>query len=339
MLTQRIKNNITIGLLLVATAITPLIGMEYVATAKDGTSATNIANTLKVTPVRSDVEIPAGTSKTVPVTIINTSDTKVTVSAVENDFIAKGEDGTPSIILDADQYAPTHSLKRYMTPLGNVTLEPNGSKTIDVVVKIPKDAHAGGYFGAIRFLPAASDDSGQVNLSGSVASLILVTVPGNFIEKMTLTDFNIQQNGKTGKYFQNPNNLSVAFRFANEGDVQEAPFGNISVKKGDKVVYSYDFNQDAPHDVVLPDSARRWDVPLKNIDAFGHYTIEATLTYGKDNKTVNVTQDFWVVPFIVIVGALVGLLILIGAIVAIVAFLRSYKRRIINSYGRGGRRH
>ena len=337
MLTQRIKNNI-ITALLVATAAFILVFALY--NDAHAETAPSMANTIKVTPVRSDIEIPAGTSKVVKVTVRNSSDATVALTAVENDFIAKGEDGTPSIILDSDQYAPTHSLKRFMAPLNDVTLGPNEAKTVDVLITIPKDAHAGGYFGALRFAPATVGDGGQVNASGSVASLILVTVPGNFVEKLTLTDFAVQQNGKAGKYFQNPNNLSAAFRFANEGDVQEAPFGNISVKKGDKVVYSYEFNGEAPRDVVLPDSARRWDVPLKNIEAFGHYTIEATLTYGKSNQSVNVTQSFWVVPFIVIIGGLVGILVLIGIIIAIVAFLRSYKRRIINSYGRGGgRRH
>lgn len=334
-ITQRIKNNITIGLLLVAVAITSVFVVQPVAHAADE----NIANTLKITPVRRDIEIAAGASQAVQVTIMNTSETPVVVQAIQNDFIAKGEDGTPAIILDADEYAPTHSLKRYMTPLPNISLGAKESKTIEVTITIPKDARAGGYFGAIRFIPAATADGGQVNMSGSVASLMLVTVPGDFKEKLTLTNFHVQQNGKDGKYFQNPNNLSASFRFANDGDVQNAPFGNISVKKGDKVVYSYEFNQTAPRDVVLPDSARRWDVPLKNIDTFGHYTVEATLTYGKANKTVNVTQEFWVVPLVVIVGGIVGLLVLIGVIVTIVAFLRSYKKRIINSYGRGGRRH
>lgn len=337
MVTQRIKHNIIFGLLLVATAVTPLVGLQSVAWAD--TSNTNAANTLKVTPVRTDIEIPAGTSKTVKITVSNVSNNTVVVSPIENDFIAKDESGTPALILNADQYAPTHSLKRYMSPLSNITLDAKSSKTVDVVITVPKDAHAGGYFGALRFAPASPDGGGQVNLSASVASLILMTVPGNYTEKLNLTDFNVQQNGKDGTYFQNPNNLSAAFRFENKGDVQEAPFGNISVKQGDKVVYSYDFNQQAPHDVVLPDSARRWDIPLKNIGAFGHYTVEATLTYGKKNQTVNISQSFWVVPFVVIIGGIVGLLVLIGIIVAIVAFLRSYKRRIINSYGRGGRRH
>lgn len=338
-ITQRIKNNITIGLLLLAMAVVPLVSLQQVAVAVDNKSNTNVANTLSVTPVRSDVEIPAGTSKTIQVTVTNTSEDTVVVTPIENDFIAKGEDGKPSLILDADQYAPTHSLKRYTKPLTNVTLTPGKATVVDVVVTMPKDARAGGYFGAIRFIPAATEDGGQVNMSGSVASLMLVTVPGNFKEKLTLTEFNVQQNGKSGKYFQNPNNLTASFRFVNDGDVQNAPFGNISVKKGDKVVYSYQFNEEAPRSVVLPDSARRWDVPLKNIGTFGHYTVEATLTYGKANKTVNVTQDFWVVPLVMIIGGIVGILVLIGVIVAIVAFLRSYKKRIINSYGRGGRRH
>lgn len=337
MVTQRIKNNIMLGLLLVAVAVTPLVGLGSVAWAD--TSNTNAANTLKVSPVRSDIQITPGTSKTVKVTVTNTTKSTVTVQPIENDFIAKDENGTPALILNADQYAPTHSLKRFMTPLSNVTLGPQESKTVDVVITVPQGAHAGGYFGAIRFAPASPDGGGQVNLSASVASLILMTVPGNFVEQLNLTDFNVQQNGKNGTYFQNPNNLSVAFRFENKGDIQEAPFGNISVKQGNKVVYSYDFNSQAPQDVVLPDSARRWDVPLKNIGAFGHYTVEATLTYGKKNQTVNISQSFWVVPFVVIIGGIVGLLVLIGIIVAIVAFLRSYKRRIINSYGRGGRRH
>jgi len=89
---------------------------------------------------------------------------------------------------------------------------------------------------------------------------------------------------------------------------------------------------------VLPDSARRWTIPLKNIGAFGYYTVEGTLTYGSKNETVNITQSFWVIPFAVIIGGIVGLLILIGLIVGIVAFLRSYKQRIINSQGRSGRR-
>lgn len=333
---QRIRTNIKFFILAAAMLISPSMAMQQTAWAV--TSKSNSASTLKISPVRSDISVNPGASKTVEVTVTNLTDADITVQPFENDFIAKGEDGTPALILDDNQYAPTHSLKKFMVPLGNVKVPAKKAAVVKVVINVPSTAQPGGYFGAIRFAPANPAGGGQVDLSASVASLMLLTVPGPMTEKLNLTDYGVQQNGKSGTYFQNPNNLGFSFRFENKGSVQEAPFGNISVKNGDKVVYSADFNNKTQRDMVLPDSARRWSVPLKNIGTFGYYTVEGTLTYGSKNETVNISQSFWVIPFAVIIGGIVGLLVLIGLIVGIVVFLKGYKRRIINSQGRGGRR-
>src|SRR6218665_1085145 len=127
----------------------------------------NSANTLKVSPVRTDVEIPAGTTKSVEVIITNLTSTPITVHPIENDFVAGDERGTPSLILDENQYAPTHSLKRFMTPLTNVTVPANEAAVVNVVITVPATAQAGGYFGALRFAPVSPDGGGQVNLSAS----------------------------------------------------------------------------------------------------------------------------------------------------------------------------
>jgi len=333
---QRIRINIKFLLLAAALLVTPFMLVSRNAWAV--TSANNQVNTLKVSPVRSDISVKPGESKTVEVTVTNLTKADISIQPYENDFIAKGEDGTPALILNDNQYAPTHSLKRFMLPLGSFTVPASKAKAVKVTIVVPPTAQPGGYFGALRFAPASPADGGQVNLNASVASLMLLTVQGPMTEKLNVTDYSVQQNGKSGTYFQNPNNLAFSFRFEDKGSVQEAPFGNISVKNGDKVVYSHEFNSESPREVVLPDSARRWTIPLKNIGAFGYYTVEGTLTYGSKNETVNITQSFWVIPFAVIIGGIVGLLILIGLIVGIVAFLRSYKQRIINSQGRSGRR-
>lgn len=331
-----LRTNIKFFVLAAAMLVSPLMVASQTALAV--TAKNNPANTLKISPVRSDISINPGESKTIEVTVTNLTDGDVSVQPYENDFIAKGEDGTPALILDDKQYAPTHSLKKFMLPLSVFSVPAHKATIVKVVLNVPKTAQPGGYFGAIRFAPANPTDGGQVDLSASVASLMLLTVPGPMTEKLNLTDYSVQQNGKSGTYFQNPNNLAFSFRFENKGSVQEAPFGNISVKNGDKVVYSYEFNSETPRDMVLPDSARRWTVPLKNIGTFGYYTVEGTLTYGSKNETVNISQSFWVIPFAMIIGGIVGLLVLIGLIVGIVVFLRGYKRRIINSQGRGGRR-
>ncbi len=285
------------------------------------------ANTLKVSPVRTDIEIKAGTSKEVPITITNLTGGDVLVSPIENDFVQGDENGTPSIILDANEYAPTHSLKRFMSPLANVKVPANGSAVVKVKITVPASAQAGGYFGALRFAPTTPDGGGQVNLSASVASLILLTVPGPVTEKMDLTDFNVQQGSKAGTDFRTANDLKAVFRFENKGNIQQGPFGKISVSQGDKVVYDYDFNLETPRDVVLPDGARKWEVPLKNIGDFGHYTVNATFTYGSKNESIDVERSFWVIPTAYIIGAIVALLLIIGFIVWLIFFLKGRKRR------------
>lgn len=228
-----------------------------------------------------------------------------------------------------------------MKPLQDKTIPAGKSAVFPVVITVPKDAQAGGYFGAIRFAPTDPSGDGQVNLSASAASIILLSVPGPTVEKLTLTDFNVQQGGKSGTFFQSANDLQVAFRLKSESNIQVAPFGKISVKQGDKVVYEHDFNTatDQARDMVLPDSARRWDIPLKNIDSFGNYTVYATLTYGKSNQTLEVNQSFWVIPWIVIAIAAGAVLLLVGVIIAVVVAIRRRRRKVQLGHRGGTRRY
>lgn len=328
---QRIQTSVRIVILLIA-AVAILAGARALPVL--GASA---ANTLKVSPVRSDIEVNPGESTTVQVTVNNLTNETVSVRPIMNDFIQGDESGTPSLILNENEYAPTHSLKRFIVPMSDVILPAKGATTFKVVIKVPSDAQAGGYFGAVRFAPSSPSAGGQVNLSASVASLILLTVPGDLVEKLSMTDFDIRQGDKPGTFFRSANDLNAHVRFASTGNVQVGPFGKVSVTQGDKIVYEADFNDKTPRDVILPDGARQWDIPLKNIGTFGNYTVKATFSYGKSNETIEVTKSFWVIPLGVIIATIAGVLVLVGLIIGIWLFLRSYKRRILRG-SRGGRR-
>lgn len=323
---QCIQENLR-GLMVVAAVVSVFFGPQALAQ-----SVTNSANVLKVTPVRSDVEVKPGETKKIQTTVTNLTKAPITVKPIMNDFVAGDERGTPALILDADKFAPTHSLKRFMKPVPDVTIPAGKGKAIEVTITVPKDAQPGGYYGAVRFAPTTPETGGQVNLSGSVASLVLLAVTGPAVEKVELADFTIQQGGKTASYFQSSNDLQASARFENKGSVHMGPIGKISVKEGDKVVYEVDFNSGDPRDMILPDSARRWDVPLKNIGSFGHYTVNATFTYGKKNQTVEVERTFWVVPQFVIIATIVAVLTIVGLIVGVWLFLRHYKRRVLRGH-------
>lgn len=331
MVKTRIRMNIraaVMAVLAVAVVIAPQASAQTTGINKS-------TNVLKVTPVRTDIEVKPGETKFVKMTVTNVTGSAIVVRPIQNDFIAGDERGTPALILDENKSAPTHSLKKFMKPLENMTIPAKEAKSIDVAFTVPKGTQAGGYFGAVRFAPTDPNGGGQVNLSASVASIVLLTVPGETKEKLSLTDFNVQQDGKSGNFFQTPDNLQITARFQNQGNLQAGPFGKVSVKKGDKVVYDADFNNNTPREMILPDSARRWEVPLKNIDGFGNYTVVATFTYGTKNQTIEVERSFWVVPVGVMIAIIAGTLLLIGLIVGIWMFLRSYKKRILKQHAKG----
>lgn len=323
----------------VLASIVALMGSGQTFAAPAPTTTTNSANTLKISPVRTDLSIVAGKSAAVTMKVTNLTKNPTIVRAIENDFVAGDEKGTPALILDADKFAPTHSLKRYMVPLKDVTIPAGKAEDIKLTINVPADAKAGGYYGAVRFAPVGPDGTSSVNLNTSAASLVLVTVPGDLSEKLKLTNATVMQGESTvGGIIQNPDNLHVQFRFENQGNVQVAPFGQVYVKQGDKVIYTSNFNQDQPRGMVLPDSARRWDVPLDKLGKFGKYTIGATFTYGTGNKSIDFSKTIWIIPLSYVIGAVVGIVVLIALIVGIWLGLRSYKRRVIKGSGGGGYR-
>ena len=333
---KRMLHRVFVATLALASAITLASGSQASAVSN---TTTNSANTLKISPVRTDISTVSGKTTIVTMKVSNLTKEPMTIRPIENDFVAGDEKGTPALILDADKYAQTHSLKRYMVPLKDVIIPASKTQEIKLTINVPADAKAGGYYGAVRFVPVSPDGTANVNLNASAASLILLTVPGDLSEQLKLTNATVMQGESTvGGILQNPDNLHVQFRFENQGNVQVAPFGQVYVKQGDKVIYTNNFNQDQPRGMVLPDSARRWDVPLDKLGKFGKYTIGATFTYGTGNKSIDFSKTIWIIPLSYIIGAVVGIIVLIILIVGIWFGLRGYKRRVIKGSGGGGYR-
>lgn len=308
------------------------------ALAQTARSPQQAMNTLRVSPLRTDISLDPGETSVVRVTIANPSSQSITIKADVNDFTTQDEDGTPALLLDDASAMPKHSLKQFLAPVADIVLAPKTAKAVEVPVRVPSSAEAGGYFGAIRFTPATSGAASDVNTSASVASLIILTVTGTVPEQLDLTMFEVQQKAKAGRVFLSDEALSVATRFANSGALQAGPFGRVSVTKGDTVVYETDFNGATPRGLVLPDSARRWDIPLGEIGGFGRYTAHATFTYGQTNQTIEVSKSFWIVPKLIVVALCVGFVSLLGGIVWWSIAQQRTKRRSQFSIRRSHRR-
>lgn len=302
------------------------------STTKNQNANTGSSSVLKVSPLRSDAIIRPGESRNVPVTIQNVTTKPLTMRVIANDFIAgDSENGVPDIILDENKFAPTHSLKRFMQKPDVVSVEPGATQTVEVAVKVPANAQAGGYYGAIRFAPAGPNGEANVNVTGSVASLILLTVPGNTVESLQLSNFDIRQDKKSVSRLTSPDDVDVLVRLENKGNVHVSPFGSINVQKDGKLVYSAKVNDVKPAGVILPDSARKWSIPIEKLGKFGKYEISATLGYGGGGETIEVKKTIWIVPGAYIFFAILAMAVLIVVIVLIILGLRAYKRKILRS--------
>ena len=152
-----------------------LVGILVVGNSLVSAQAQNTGSGIYISPVRTELVVSPGETKTVTVTVKNVTSATATYKVIVNDFIAgDNELGQPALILDDNKYAPSHSLKRHIAAIPNVTVNPGESKDVKVSISMPKDAAGGGYFGAVRFL-AVGGKQGQNITSVSYTHLTLPT--------------------------------------------------------------------------------------------------------------------------------------------------------------------
>lgn len=320
---------VTLGL----SALLLLSAMPVVQAAGPTSSGTG-GNGLRVSPVRTDTTIAPGKSQSVPVTVTNVTSQAATLQAIINDFTANpNESGNPAIILDPNQYAPSHSLKRLATAPASVTLQPGQQKTLNILITIPANAAGGGYYGAVRFAPAGLPNSPNqtLSLAGSVGSLILVKVPGNVKEQLSIASFDIRSNDQPSSFFTSSKKLVATVRFQNQGNIQEEPFGKVLLKSGNTILGTYEINNATPPGSVLPDSIRKFPVPLDKLNKFGKFKVEGNFGYGASGQLLSASTTFYVIPKVLILIFIGVVLLLVFLIFGLPRIVKAYNRRVLRN--------
>lgn len=304
-----------------------------------GTSTTSnnagSVNGYKISPVRTDLTVQQGTSQSVTFYVQNISSATENLQVLINDFTARNDNsGAPAILVNGTK-APSHGLANYITVSpATATLQPGEQKQFSALVSIPNGISAGGYFGAIRVAPQGATTGKNVNLSASVASLILVRVPGNYKEQMAVSSFQVTSGDSPHTFFTNDRNLNVSVVLNNAGDVQEEPFGKIQLKKGSKLVKAYEINNTDPRGNVLPDSSRKFTVALQKVGSFGKYTAEGNFGYGDNGQVLTARTTFYIVPLPAIVAVIGIVAILLILAVTVPRVMRRHDRNVLRKAGR-----
>lgn len=304
------------GIVVMLTVVGVLGFGTHVVMAQNNSSG---GNGFRVSPVRSEYTIDKGKSETLTVTVENPTDANVSAKAIVNDFVASDqENGEPRLILDDSAPAPRNSFKKLVGPLPDLQLGPRQKKDIKVNIVVPDNANVGGYYGAIRFLPVNGTGQGNVGLTASVGTIVLVRVPGDLTEKLDLVQLSAAQ-GDQAKSFLTGGDVNVVTRLKNVGDIHVQPFGKVQIKNMfGKVVKEFELNNSDPRANVLPDSIRRFNdaVPKPGRGWFGRYTITANIGYSQGSgDLITASSTFWYLPMWFLIVLLVLVIAIVGGIV------------------------
>lgn len=339
---------------IVAAGFAVLIAASYVMPAVTASAVSSAA--LSIVPKKNYVIEPGKSVK--DTLIIRNLDDKIplilTLRAV--DFTFTDDGGTPKLMLDPNAPQTTWSLRPFMTIPKNVTVAPGSSKTVDMSVSIPAGHGAGSYYSAIVY-SSGSGEGGNVGLSASGVTLAFVTIPGKVNEDLQLQKFGVYKpaklSGEQGNFMFITTEMPqmIAYNLKNNGNVTEAPVGNITLTNmfGQKQTID-DINPN--RSLALIGQARTFTscIKLKTQDVNfnnrttkaadcefpglwpGMYTATLDAFYGQNGnntKEIIKTATFWYLPWWFILLVLV-------VIVVIAYYVWRIVRRI--KYGRPGPR-
>lgn len=293
-------------------------------------AAGSFANGFTVSPVRNIISVDKGQTTIVPITVENPSESPVTVQAIINDFLpSNDESGVPRIITNNNTTLPLDNFISLVKPVPDFYLGADQQKIVNVTVDVPSNAISGDYYGALRFAPVNSG-GGVVALNATVATIFLLTVPGNLYQKLALVQFSAADvNGNASSFFSN-GQLSMVTRLTNNGTTHSEPFGNIIIKNMfGKVVDNVQFNNSTPRASILTQSTRKFTTTLKKQKWLGYYTATISIGYGTTiSYLITAKTSFWYIPLWLEI-LVIAVIVLI--VVAIVWFVR---RRRASKFGR-----
>lgn len=283
-------------------------------------------NGLEISPVLVELNAERGNTYTVSVKVRNVTTSNLFFDTSVDDFGAKDETGSPSILLDDSAEPLATSIKSWVRSIPSFSLAPNQAETIKATISVPDNAEPGGHYGVIRFAGHENEsDRGNVGLVASAGTLILVSVKGDAKEWLVLDSFEAtDKNGRAGLAFES-GPITFVSRFKNAGNVHVKPIGQIEVKDGfGNSVATLPVNEAKGN--VLPDSTRRFESSLDKSWMFGHYTADISIAYGNTGQAIVRTLSFWVIPWKIILAAL----LIIGTLIYVLRIsVKRYNAHII----------
>jgi hypothetical protein len=281
------------------------------------------ASGLSISPTRTELNVAPGASQEFSISLRNVSGTDIIANAIINDFESDDQTGEPRLLSDTGDPSPA-SIRNFLSGLSDIALKKDEKKDIKLNVQVPADAAPGGYYGVVRFTAVPTNQQaapGQVALTASVGTLVLIEVPGDITEQIQILNLQALHDNNGGNFFLKPPNRA-AITIKNNGNSFSKPLGRVALTNmRSQEVYSYELNNTDPRGNILPNSVRTFTDKLQNIKTPGRYSLMANISHGSGSEVLTYKVSFWYLPPWVLAVIAIVLLGIIGA-----AFIL-YRRR------------
>ncbi len=267
------------------------------------------AHALSLAPTYYEINAKPGEVVTKAVRVTNDSDEPIVITHDTTNFVAgAGEKGYPQF---TGKQTDVSTLANWITVnVPKITIPPRQKVDVPFTVVVPLDAEPGGHYAALTWgtsSPSAKG-SGSVDITGQIATLILLNVAGTTSESGQIISF------ETASRATNYQKLPVQFvtKIANTGNVHFKPVGQVTIKNMfGRTVATLPFNVVKDGGNILPKSVRVFETTWDKQFAFGKYTATLDASYGKAG-TISGEYTFWVVdPLLAIMWAVIAIILVV----------------------------
>ncbi len=262
---------------------------------------------LTVSPVVDEFTAKPASTVSRQVKITNPVRQTITLYPVVLNFYTNNDQGQPTFYT-LQERSSQYSLSDWVSfPQKSVTIAPGQSEQFPYTIAVPADGEPGGHYGAVLFStepPTVTQNQSQVSVVGLIGTLVLVSVPGDVVQKTVISTFDAPS------FLVQPP-VRLALTFNNLGNIHTKPTGEIRIKNMfGSLVTSLKVNEGLSN--VLPQSQRKFNLAWKfGWQRIGYYTATAIIAYGNPEQALTATRSFIIIPiwFFVLIGLLIALII------------------------------
>lgn len=218
----------------------------------------------------------------------NTTNTEIELAFLAQDFSELEEGGKVNFLEKEDAQNYQYSLSSWLTfEKQSITLGPGQEQKIKVFVNQDK-LTPGGHYASVQAQLVQAAEIGKVPVKVLLSTLIFVRTQGGNVRE----ELSFQSISPMRTLLGFPETFLI--RLQNKGNVEVVPHGLVEIKGPfGKTAAKGIINEGSL--ITLPESIRRFDVPLVKTEAFippGVYTAQVNVHFGNEDKNITSQTTF-----------------------------------------------